>query len=44
MKLRYICAEIQIVSISEEDVIRTSGQERLDAGEYGRPDGLEIVG
>lgn len=44
MKLNYTPVEMQIILISEEDVIRTSGQERLDAGEYGRRDGLEIVG
>jgi hypothetical protein len=43
MKLNYTPVEMQIILTSEEDVIRTS-QVRLDAGEYGRHDGLEIVG
>lgn len=44
MKLNYTPVQMQIILASEEDVIRTSDQVRLDAGEYGRPDGLEIVG
>lgn len=44
MKLNYTPVELQIIFASEEDVIRTSDQVRLGQGEYGRSDGLEIVG
>lgn len=41
MKLIYIQAEAQIVLLPNDDVIRTSTV-RLDQGEYGRADELEI--
>ena len=42
MKLNYTAAEIQIIPVSEEDVIRTS-QTRLGQGENGVIDNLQIV-
>lgn len=43
MKLTYKHAEVQIIFLSNDDVIRTSTPIRLDQGEYGRSDALEMI-
>ena len=53
MKLNYTRAEAQVVFLPAEDVIRTSGEPetpiiptstQLEAGNYGRKDGLRTLG